>query len=59
MIDRTILTPSVREVEAQFKDQPAVDTTLRYSLTGLYETLGFYDKALPLAESAVNAGSLG
>jgi len=52
IIDRTILKPAVKAVEAQFKDQP-VDAKLRHGLAELYRILGLYDEALPLHQSAL------
>jgi tetratricopeptide (TPR) repeat protein/tRNA A-37 threonylcarbamoyl transferase component Bud32 len=53
MIDRTILKPAIKAVEAQFKDQPTVDAKLRETLAELYRALGLYDAALPLDEQAL------
>ena len=53
LIDRTILKPAVGAIEAQFKDQPLVDSALRDVLAGLYVGMGMYDVALPLEESAL------
>jgi serine/threonine protein kinase/Tfp pilus assembly protein PilF len=53
MIDRTILKPAVKAIDDRFKAQPVVDARLRQALSDLYETIGLYDAALPLAESAL------
>jgi eukaryotic-like serine/threonine-protein kinase len=48
MIDRTILKPAIVEVDARFKDQPAVDATLRQALARVCFQIGLGEKALPL-----------
>jgi eukaryotic-like serine/threonine-protein kinase len=53
MIDRTILKPAITTIDEQFKDDPATDASLRQSLADLYRTIGLYDAALPLQESAM------
>ncbi len=53
MIDRTILWPSIMAIDQRFKDQPAVDATLRHTLADLYRILGRYDDAFPLQSSAL------
>jgi tetratricopeptide (TPR) repeat protein len=53
MIDRTILKPAIKTIEEQFKNDPATDASLRQSLADVYYTIGLYDAALPLQESAV------
>jgi serine/threonine protein kinase len=53
MIDSTILAPAVAAVASQFKDQPVVDASLRQTLAELFATLGLYDEAQPLQESAL------
>jgi len=53
MIDRTILKPAVAAIDKQFKDQPLVDAQLRQALADLYRTIGLYDAAYPLQESAL------
>jgi tetratricopeptide (TPR) repeat protein len=53
MIDRTILKPAIAAIDAQFKDDPTTDASLRQALAELYRTIGLYDVALPLQESAL------
>ena len=53
MIDRTILRPAIKTIDEQFKDDPATDASLRQALADLYGTIGRYDDALPLQESAL------
>jgi serine/threonine protein kinase/Tfp pilus assembly protein PilF len=53
MIDRTILRPAVGAIDQQFKDDPATDASLRQALADLYRTIGLYDAAMPLQESAL------
>jgi eukaryotic-like serine/threonine-protein kinase len=53
MIGRTILEPSIKAINAEFKDQPAVDATLRHALADLYRILGRYDDAVSLQASAL------
>ncbi|MBX3406615.1 MAG: serine/threonine protein kinase [Phycisphaeraceae bacterium] len=53
MIDRTILRPAIRAIDEQFKDDPRTDASLRQSLATLYLSIGLYEAALPLQESAL------
>lgn len=53
MIDRTILTPAVAVIDTQFKDQPVVDAQLRQALADLYLSIGLFDAAFLLQESAL------
>jgi serine/threonine protein kinase/Tfp pilus assembly protein PilF len=54
MIDRTILKPAIKAIDAQFKDDPATDASLRQALATLYyERLALYDAAFPLQESSL------
>ena len=53
LIDRTILKPAVVAIDKQFKDQPAVDATLRQVLADRYADMGLYDAALPLQQRAL------
>jgi serine/threonine protein kinase/Tfp pilus assembly protein PilF len=53
MLDRTILSPAVKTIDAQFKDDPATDASLRQALASLYSTIGLYDAAYPLQASAL------
>jgi len=53
MIDRTILKPAVVAVDAQFKDQPVVDASLRHTLADLYKNIGQYGDAAALEERAL------
>jgi len=53
VIDRTILKPAIAAIDAQFKDQPVVDALLRHTLANVYESIGLYDAAMPLLESAL------
>jgi serine/threonine protein kinase/tetratricopeptide (TPR) repeat protein len=48
MLDRMILTPSIKEIDEKFKDQPAVDAQLRFSVALIYHNLGLDAKSLPL-----------
>lgn len=52
MIDRTILKPAITAVDAQFKNQPLVDASLRSTLSQLYAGLGQSNEALILLQSA-------
>lgn len=52
MIDRTILKPSLEEIDKKFKNQPAIEATLRQSLAHVYQALGLYNQALSLAMAA-------
>jgi eukaryotic-like serine/threonine-protein kinase len=53
LIDRTILRPAVSAIDERFKDDPATDASLRQSLADLYTSIGLYDAAYPLQESAL------
>lgn len=53
LIDRTILKPAAETIDAQFKDQPLVDASLRQALADLYEAIGLYDAAYPLQQSCL------
>ena len=53
MIDRTILRPAIVAVDAQFKDQPVVDASLRHTLADLYKNIGQYGDAAALEDSAL------
>ncbi|MCK6476048.1 MAG: tetratricopeptide repeat protein, partial [Phycisphaerales bacterium] len=53
MIDRTILRPAIRTIDDQFRGDPKTDASLRQALADLYLTIGLYDAALPLQESAL------
>ncbi len=53
MIERTILKPAINAVDAQFKDHPVVDASLRQTLAELYKGLGKSGEAIPLGERAV------
>ncbi|MBX3378402.1 MAG: serine/threonine protein kinase [Phycisphaeraceae bacterium] len=53
MIDRTILKPAIKAIDDQFKNDPATDASLRQALVDLYHTIGLYDDAVPLQESAL------
>jgi serine/threonine protein kinase len=53
MIDRTILRPAIGTIDEQFKDDPATDASLRQALSDVYCTIGRYDDAYPLQESAL------
>jgi non-specific serine/threonine protein kinase/serine/threonine-protein kinase len=53
MIDRTILKPAIKTIDTQFKDDPATDASLRQALADLYRSIGLYDAAYPLQESAL------
>jgi serine/threonine protein kinase len=53
MIDRTILKPAIKTIDTQFKDDPATDASLRQALADQYHSIGIYDAAYPLQESAL------
>ncbi len=53
MIDRTILKPAIKTIDEQFKDDPATDASLRQALASLYQSIGLYEAAFPLQESAL------
>ncbi len=53
MIDRTILTPAIAAIDEQFKGDPVTDAGLRHAVGTLYRSIGLYDAAMPLQESAL------
>ena len=53
LIDRTILQPAVQTIDKDFKDQPAVDATLREAVARRYRELGLYAAAIPLQQRAL------
>jgi serine/threonine protein kinase len=53
LIDQTILKPAIRAVDAQFKDQPTVDASLRHTLAEVHQLLGKIDDALALQRRAL------
>ena len=53
MIDRTILRPAITAVDAEFKEQPVVDASLRHTLAELYKNIGRYAEATVLEERAL------
>jgi serine/threonine protein kinase/Tfp pilus assembly protein PilF len=53
MIDRTILRPAAETIDRQFGDQPVTAASLRQAMADLYLSLGLYDAAIPLQESAL------
>ena len=54
LIDRTILLPAIDAVDKQFKDQPIVVASLRYTLSELYRILGKFDSALALQQEVLD-----
>ena len=52
LLDRAVLAPSVRAIDAQFADQPLVDASLRTTLAVVYHTLGRTEEALALYQRA-------
>jgi tetratricopeptide (TPR) repeat protein len=61
MLDRTVLTPAVDAIGAQFEDQPLVDASLRTTLASVYRKLGRAREALALYQRAydLRAAALG
>ncbi len=53
MIDRTMLTPARSAIESEFKQQPAVDASLRVTLAEVYSGLGQNEQSLALATRAL------
>ena len=53
LIDRTILQPAVKTIDAKFGNQPAVDARLRQVLATRYRELGLFEEAIPLQERAL------
>ncbi len=53
MIDRTILRPANKTIDEQFTDDPTTDASLRQALADLYTSIGLYDSAYPLQQSAL------
>ena len=57
LIDGTILKPAVAAIDKQFKDQPAVDATLRETLAERYHELGLYDAVKAAAGASARDAS--
>ncbi len=53
LIDNTILSPAVKAIDEQFKEQPAIDAALCHALADVYDTIGMRDAAMPLAVRAL------
>lgn len=53
LISKAILEPGVRAIDKQFGGQPLVQARLRLTLAERYLELGLFDRALPLAEKAL------
>ena len=53
LIDSTILSPAVKAIDEQFKDQPAIDAAMCHALADVYDTIGMRDAAMPLAVRAL------
>ena len=54
MIDRAILRPGASVIDERFRDQPLVEAQLRQALASLYASMGMYEQALPLQDSALS-----
>src|SRR5262249_54830084 len=52
LLDRTVLAPAVRAIDAQFADQRLVDAALRTTLGVVYDALGRPKEALALYQRA-------
>ncbi|MCK6449191.1 MAG: tetratricopeptide repeat protein, partial [Planctomycetes bacterium] len=55
LIDRTILQPSLRSIDVQFAEQPAIAAQLRQALVLRYADLGLYAAAIPEQELVLAA----
>ncbi|MBU6413943.1 MAG: serine/threonine-protein kinase [Planctomycetes bacterium] len=53
LINSTILSPAIKAIDEQFKDQPAIDAALCHALADVYDTIGMRDAAMPLAIRAL------
>jgi serine/threonine protein kinase/tetratricopeptide (TPR) repeat protein len=53
LIDREILTPAVAAIDRSFREQPLVDAELRQVIADVYGTIGLFEAAAPLQESAL------
>jgi serine/threonine protein kinase/tetratricopeptide (TPR) repeat protein len=53
LIDLTVLQPAVAAIDTRFAGQPVVAAQLRQVLADLYKSLGLYEAARPLQESAL------
>jgi tetratricopeptide (TPR) repeat protein len=54
MIDRTILSPAIKAIDAQFSDDPRTDAGLREALSNVYHKIGIDAAALHLAQAALD-----
>ena len=52
LLDRTVLSPAARTVEAEFTNEPLVDASLRMTLAAVYSTLGRPEQALAYYQRA-------
>ena len=52
LLDRTVLAPAIRTIDAQFADQPLVDASLRTTMAVIYHSLGRPAEALALYQRA-------
>jgi serine/threonine protein kinase len=52
-IDRTILLPAIVEIGREFVNNPVIDASLRQAVASAYVTMGRYDAATPLQETAL------
>ncbi len=53
LIDQTVLTPAITQIDQKFARQPLVDAALRQALADSYATLGLLDKAMALQKKAL------
>ncbi len=53
MIERAILKPAISAVDASFREQPAVDASLRHTVASIYQVLGLTRDAIALEKVAL------
>jgi tetratricopeptide (TPR) repeat protein len=53
LIERAVLGPAGEAIEAEFKDQPLVDASLRHTLSQVYTSLGRSEQAATMVREAM------
>jgi tetratricopeptide (TPR) repeat protein/tRNA A-37 threonylcarbamoyl transferase component Bud32 len=53
MIDRTILAPAIKAIDAEFTNDPETDASLRQALASVYFKIGIYEAAVGLEKVAL------
>jgi len=53
MIDRTILAPAIKTIDAKFTNDTKTDARLREALAFVYSKIGLYEAAIPLRKAVL------